>query len=340
MNSKTYHPLVQLTLSFVLLGIPCQLSAQDQAAATPATKTIIEPQIKAANAQPIKHRVLCCGKQTYILEEDGTQSWTYPSSTRDGYVLENGKILLTLSKSKKRRGGRVVLVDPKSGKEEVLWKGTQAEVNSVEPTPDGTFVLTEAGPKPRLVEIDREGKILIEFELKCQKKNVHMQSRMGRKLADGSYLVPHLLDFAVFHYDAKGNVLAKFDTTVRGDPDHKIHSWPFTAIRHGDGRTLVCLTHSNRVVDFDAEGNIVWELTNDDLPGDWLQDPCGGQVLPNGNVVITSYAAGRNDPMAPKLIEVNRDKKVVWKYTDGQKVGIHHFQIIATGDEKITLLQK
>ena len=190
------------------------------------------------------------------------------------------------------------------------------------------------------IEIDREGKILIEFELKCQKKNVHMQSRMGRKLADGSYLVPHLLDFAVFHYDAKGNVLAKFDTTVRGDPDHKIHSWPFTAIRHGDGRTLVCLTHSNRVVDFDAEGNIVWELTNDDLPGDWLQDPCGGQVLPNGNVVITSYAAGRNDPMAPKLIEVNRDKKVVWKYTDGQKVGIHHFQITATGDEKITLLQK
>lgn len=79
----------------------------------------------------------------------------------------------------------------------------------------------------------------------------------------------------------------------------------------------------------------MWTLTNDDLPGNWLQDPCGGQVLPNGNIVITSYAAGRADTLAPKLFEVTRDKKVVWKYTDGQRVGIHHFQIITTNGEKL-----
>ena len=87
--------------------------------------------------------------------------------------------------------------------------------------------------------------------------------------------------------------------------------------------------------DFDANGKIVWTLTNDDLPGDWLQDPCGGQVLPNGNVVITSYAAGRADRHAPKLFEVTRNKKVVWKYADGQAVGIHHFQIVTTNGAKL-----
>ena len=163
---------------------------------------------------------------------------------------------------------------------------------------------------------------------------------MARKLDDGTYLVPHLLDFAVFNYDAEGNVLSKIDTTVKGDPDHKIHSWPFTAIRHGDGHTLVCLTNSNRVADFDAKGELVWELTNEDLPGQWLQDPCGGQVLPNGNIVIASYAAGRKDPTTPKLFEVNRDKEVVWKHADGQKVGIHHFQVITTNDKKVTAPQK
>ena len=84
------------------------------------------------------------------------------------------------------------------------------------------------------------------------------------------------------------------------------------------------------MVDFDANGKVVWQLTNDGLPGPWLQDPCGGQVLPNGNFVIASYAGGRKDSRAPKLFEVNRDKKVVWTYSDGQKVGIHHFQILAT----------
>ncbi len=98
---------------------------------------------------------------------------------------------------------------------------------------------------------------------------------------------------------------------------------------------MVCCTNGNRVVDFDREGKIVWQLTNEDLPGPWLQDPCGGQVLPNGNVVIACYAGGRKDVNAPKLFEVNRDKKVVWKYTDGQKVGIHHFQILDTNGEKL-----
>ena len=83
-------------------------------------------------------------------------------------------------------------------------------------------------------------------------------------------------------------------------------------------------------VPLDDDGKIVWTLTNDDLPGNWLQDPCGAQVLANGNIVITSYAGGRKDRHAPKLIEVTREKKVVWKYADGQKVGIHHFQIITT----------
>ena len=162
-----------------------------------------------------------------------------------------------------------------------------------------------------------------------------MQTRMARKLPDGTYLAPHLLDFAVFHYARDGKVLGKLDTTAPGDAEHNIRTWPFTAIRHGNGHTLVCCTHGNRVVDFDAEGNIVWTLTNDDLPGDWLQDPCGAQILSNGNIVITSYAAGRADLHAPKLFEVTGDKKVVWKYADGQKVGIHHFQIITTNGEKL-----
>lgn len=285
-------------------------------------------------AEELTHGFIAFGQSTYIMGSDGKPSWTYPHSTRDGYQLADGTIIFTLSKGKKYPGGAVVQISP-DGNELLIWKGTQSEVNSAHPTIDGTFVITEAGKKPRLLEVDKSGKVLVEFPLQCQKPNHHLQTRMARKLDDGSYLVPHLLDFAVINYDADGKVISKIDTTVPGDSEHKIHSWPFTAIRHGDGHTLVCCTNGNRVVDFDADGQIVWQLTNDELPGPWLQDPCGGQVLPNGNVVIACYAGGRKDPKAPKLFEINRDKRVVWTYSDGKKVGIHHFQILNTNDETL-----
>ncbi len=275
------------------------------------------------------HRFIAFGQQTYIVDSTGKKTWTYPHSTRDGYVLRNGDIVLTLSKSKEYAGGAVLEITP-DGQETLIWKGTQAEVNAAQPTVTGTFVITEAGDKPRLLEVDRLGKILVEFPLQCQTENHHLETRMARKLSDGTYLVPHLLDFGVFNYDGSGKVLSRINTAVPGDTLREIHTWPFTAIRHGDGHTLVCCTNGNRVVDFDARGRMVWQLTNDDLPGPWLQDPCGGQVLPNGNIVIACYAGGRKDVEAPKLFEVNRDKQIVWTYVDGQKVGIHHFQILET----------
>ena len=39
------------------------------------------------------------------MEADGTKSWTYPSATRDGYVTEDGSIILTLNRSSKYPGG-------------------------------------------------------------------------------------------------------------------------------------------------------------------------------------------------------------------------------------------
>ncbi|TWT59530.1 beta-propeller domain-containing protein [Rubinisphaera italica] len=288
-----------------------------------------------AVAEEVTHSFLACGQKTYMVDGDGNTIWTYPHSTRDGYVLPNGNIVLTLSKGKQYSGGAVVEVAT-DGSERLIWKGTQSEVNSAHPTASDTFVITEAGSKPRLLEVDRAGNVVVEFPLECQTENFHLQTRMARKLDDGTYLVPHLLDFAVKNYDRNGKVLSSIDTTVKNDPERKIHSWPFTAIRHGEGHTLVCCTNGNRVVDFNAKGENVWQLTNEDFPGTWLQDPCGGQVLPNGNFVITSYKVNRSKIDSPKLIEVNQDKEVVWTYRSDSPVGIHHFQILDTNGLKLT----
>lgn len=291
----------------------------------------------ATSSPPITHSFLVTGARTCILEfasaEDktGKVTWQYPGSTRDGWVLANDNLLLAVSKSDRYPGGAAVELT-RDGKIVFEYKGTQDELNSVQKLANGNIVVTEAGPKPRLLELDATGKTVVEFDLDCQKQNFHMQTRMARKLAGGTYLVPHLLDFAVKEYDASGKVLKSFDTAFAGSRDTR--TWPFTAIRLDNGNTLIGCTNGNRVVEVDATGKPVWQLTNEDLEaaGIKLKDCCGVQRLPNGNTVVTSYAAG---PGETRLVEVTREKKVVWTYSDRERHGIHHFQILDTNGKPL-----
>jgi hypothetical protein len=282
------------------------------------------------SASGITHSFLATGGKTYILQADkenpnGKVVWSYPGSTREGWVLPDGNVLLAVSKGGKFPGGGAIEIKRDNT---VVWeyKGTQDEVNSIQKTADGTYVLTEAGKNPRLLEIDAAGKTVVEFPLDCQKVNAHMETRMARKLADGTYLCPHLLDFAVKQYDKTGKVLKVINTKLEGDAEGKTHTWPFTAIRLANGNTLCGLTHSNRVAEFDADGKKVWELTNEEVGG-IIKDACGVQRLPNGNTIVNSYSGGPNEV---RLFEVTPDKKIVWSFKSADKPGIHHFHVIDT----------
>lgn len=277
----------------------------------------------AAEPEPAKitHSMFIAGSETAILSDDGKELWKYPAATRDGFVLPNGNLLLAVSKNKDYPGGAVVEVT-RDNKIVFEYKGTQSEVNTAQLLPNGNIMLTEAGEKPRLLEVDRAGKIAVEVPLQCQNTNAHMESRMARKLPNGNYLVPQLLDKAVREYTPEGKIVWEYKA-----PEEPKDAWPFTAIRLPDGHTLVNLTHSNTSVEVDQAGRVVWQLTNADLPTPLLKDPCGAQRLPNGNTVITSYGAG---DQTVKLLEVTRDKKVVWTFEREKKGGIHEFQILDT----------
>jgi outer membrane protein assembly factor BamB len=271
----------------------------------------------AAAAEPVRHGLLATGGETFIADASGKATWTYPHPSRDGWVLDNGHVLLALSKSKTYPGGAVVEVD-RDGKAVFEFKGTQSEVNTVQPLGGGKVLLTEAGDKPRVLEVDRDGKVVAEVPLQAQTKDHHLQTRMTRKLPNGNYLVPQLLDRVVREYDPKGKVVWEAKTP----------HMPFTAIRLPDGNTLVGCTLGNLVIEVDKDGKEVWRVTNDDLPGKPINDACGVQRLANGNTVITSHHATAGQV---KLTEITRDKKVVWTYTDDRKGGIHHFQILDAG---------
>ena len=291
-----------------------------------AASLLLCPHLVRANEANITHSYATFGANTEIISADGDLLWKYPAATRDGWVLPDGNILLTLSKSKDYPGGAVVEVT-RDNKVLFEYKGTQSEVNTSQRLANGNILLTEAGANPRLLELNRKGEIVVEFPIQCQNTNHHMESRMARKLPNGNYLVPELFDKVVREYTAKGEIVWEFKT-----PEHPKDAWPFTAIRIPNGNTIVNLTHGNTVVEVNPSGEIVWQVTNDDLPGAPLKDPCGAQWLPNGNIVVASYAA-KGDAL--KLIEISRDKKIVWSRQDNKPAGIHEFQILDTNGKPL-----
>lgn len=274
----------------------------------------------------IRHSFLITGHLTAIIGEDNEIVWQTPGPSRDGTVLPNGNILYSTGKE-----GREFQRDGK-----LVWSYTLApenkELGTVWRLENGNTLTVERGVRPRLLEISSEGKIVVEVPLQPETDNAHMQTRMARKLPNGNYLVPHLLAFKVKEYSPDGKIVAEISTRQPELTAPPADNWPFTAIRLSNGRTLVNLTHGNKIAEFDASGKPVWVVDNADVGGRFA-DPCGGQRLPNGNTVVCSY--GQKAPEKAKIFEINAEKKVVWEYVNPKVSGIHEIHVLTTNGKPV-----
>ena len=279
-----------------------------------------ETDVRQVSATGIRHGILLCGNTTVLINEQNEVVWEVAKPSRDGYVLANGNILFSASNvaTEMNRSGQTVwtyALDP-----------VNKELGTAVRLENGHTLVVERGPKPRLLEVTRHGQIAAEIPLQPETDNDHMQTRMARKLPNGHYLVPHLLAFKVKEYDPAGKVVAEIRTDLPELGGREAENWPFTAIRMENGHTLVNLTHGNKTAIFDAAGKVVWKVDNGDLEGRFA-DPCGGQLLPNGHVVITSYA--QRDPSKVRVFEVNPQKEVVWELFH-PKAYAHGIHVVST----------
>jgi hypothetical protein len=274
---------------------------------------------------PITHSFFLAGPEfTGIIGEEGEVLWdSGKPAARDGYVLPNGNILVCWADE--------VLEYDKNKKVIFSYKRANSddELGTAVRLPNGSTLITESAQNPRIIEVTKTGKIVASVPLQPETDNVHMQTRMARKLPNGNYLVPHLFAFAVKEYTPAGKVVTTFKTDVPELGGREREPWPFTAIRLANGNTLVSLTHSNQVVEFDRAGKIVWKISNDDFEEKPFQDPCGLQRLPNGNTVIASYGANKGI----KIFEVTPEKKIVWTH---DRYRTHELQILTTNGKPLT----
>ena len=286
---------------------------------------VLAPIVARADDKPAR-RVLGSDKgKVALVEPDGKVAWEVPikGQAHDLALLPNGNILFST--------GPATVVEMTPAKE-VAWSYTSrpmdgydgpVEVHAFQRLPDGLTMIAETGNK-RLIEVDRDGKIVRQVALQVDHPHPHRDTRMARKLDNGHYLVCHEADGTVREYDPEGRVVWSYELDLNNRPKSPGHGVEghgnevFGAIRLPDGNTLIAAGNGNRVIEVDPKGTIVWSLEQDELPGIKLAWVTTLERRPNGNLIVGNCHAG---PANPQLIEVTRDKKVVWTFLDFRTFG-------------------
>jgi len=262
-----------------------------------------------------------------VLDADGKIEWEMPwEGIHDVHTLPNGHFLV------QQGAAKIAEIDPVA--KQVVWSydsatangnaGKPVEVHAFQPIDGGRLMIAESGPA-RIIEIDRDGKLLHEVKLKVDHPHPHTDTRLVRKLPSGTYLVCHEGDGVVREYDAAGNVVWEYDVPLFDQeprPGHGPEAFGdkcFAAVRLKNGNTLIATGNGHSVLEVTPEKEIVWKLTQKELPDITLAWVTTLEVLPNGHYLIGNCHAG---PGQPLLIELDpADKKVVWRLDEFDLLG-------------------
>jgi hypothetical protein len=265
-----------------------------------------------------KHRIA-------ILDVDGAITWEYQiSSLHDLQLLPNGNVLLATDER------HLAEVTPEG---KVAWaydagsangnQGKKVQVHAFQRLPDGSTMIAESGIG-RIIEVDREGRIQHEIKLVINHPDPHRDTRLVRKLANGHYLVAHEGDGMIREYDGGGTVVwdfavPLFDKAPAGG--HGPEAWGnqiFSAVRLTNGNTLIGTGNGHGLLEVTPAKAIVWQLSQNELPGITLAWVTTLQVLTNGHIVFGNCHAG---PDNPQIIEIDHDKHVLWRFQDFTRFG-------------------
>jgi len=256
-----------------------------------------------------------------IVNTEGAIEWEMPwGGIHDIHVLESGHIMVQQGRAK------VAEIDPETKK--VVWsydsaksngnQGKRIEVHAFQPLPDGNVMIAESGAG-RIIEINRDGKLLKEVPLKLDNPHPHSDTRLVRKLSSGNYLVAHENDGHIREYDGQsGDVVWDYEVPMfdrkaqGGHGPEAFGNKAFAALRLKSGNTLIATGNGHSVIEVTPAKEIVWKIGQNDLPGITLAWVTTLEVLPSGNFVIGNCHAGPDNPL---LVEVDpKTKKVVWQF--------------------------
>jgi hypothetical protein len=232
-----------------------------------------------------------------IVGDDGKVKTVYKTQNpNDVWSLPNGDVLFAW-----RRG--VTMYD-KDGKVTFEWKSSEErdEIHTCQALADGNILIAQNGPS-RILEVNRDGKIVKEIKVETKNDDLHMRFRMCRKLDNGHYLCMISCDNEIRELDSKGKTIRTI-RDIPGVPMAKAHA----VMRLANGNTLFSTGAGAMAVEVDKYDKVVWKLERADLPEIKMGFMTGITRLANGNTICSFYQGSHH------LIEVTPKKKLVWKY--------------------------
>lgn len=197
------------------------------------------------------------------------------------------------------------------------------EIHAYQRLKGGNTMIVESGAG-RIIEVSPEKEIVKEFALAVSSPSPHSDTRLVRQLENGNYLVAHENDQIVKEYDAEGKVVWEFAVPLFGKEPAKGHGPEafggkcFAAIKAKNGNYLIATGNGHSIIEVTPAKEVVWKLEQRDLEGITLAWVTNIEELKNGNLRIGNCHAG---PDNPQIIEVTKDKKVVWTFHDFKTFG-------------------
>jgi hypothetical protein len=266
-----------------------------------------------------QHPMLYVGENCnkIFLVKGGKVIWTYSvgkgPELDDVWMLSNGNILFTRMKS----------ISEITPDKKVIWhydfvlpKGPDhTEVHACQPIGLDRVMFVVNGIPPRLMVINiKTNAVEVNHELPFPQppdpSGIHGQYRRARVTAQGTYLV------AVFEM----GYVVEYDKDFKEIWRYTIKS-PWAAIRLKNGNTLITDEADSLTREVNPKGETVWEFDcKTDLPAEYqfASPPQSCTRLANGNTIFTSRGKGGH---GPQLIEVTREKKIVWVLNDWRDIG-------------------
>lgn len=278
-----------------------------------------------------QHEFACTdysGGKVFLVGKDGKATWEYKTgSCNDLWVLPNGNLLFNTGRGVQEvtRDKKVVFDYVGSPMKSVVKQkdGTTKEVSSpsevygCQRLANGNTFVAECN-SGRLLEIAPDGKTVVkEARILPEGKNGgHAYIRNARKLDNGNYLCCMYGDQLVNEYDPSGKLVRSI----------KAPGGSHSAARLANGNTLIALGDKVKskdgietgLIEVDKDDKIVWQVGNNDLPGRPLKFMTGFHRLPNGNTVMSNWLGHGKLDVAPQILEVTPDKKIVWTYANYQ----------------------
>ena len=282
--------------------------------------------VAAAQSAPLpgnglaQHPFLYCGEwqnssvsqQVMYVVRDGKIVWSYTNPLKgelgDCTMLSNGNIVFS-----RQFGASEITPDKK-----IVWNydgPSGAEIHTTYPVGKDRVLIMQNGNPAKLMLIQKAtGKVEKELVLQTRDPNsVHGQFRHIRMTKAGTFLVAHMDLGKVVEYSAEGKEIWSVAAPS---------AW--AAVRLKNGNTLISGNEKGYVREVNRQGETVWEINKNDLPGIPLYTVQEVDRLANGNTLISNWAGSlpmADWPTAVQLIEVTPGKKVVWALRDWKTLG-------------------